>query len=118
MQSECGTVVFCNPRSHSILVKNRICGSIGSGIMATGKYCKVVAESNQIYGGTGCGIDIRNNASCDLQKNKIHNCDKSGIYILMTLEAKIYSNEISENHFSGIEVTNAQKVDIVNNKIS
>ena len=35
----------------------------------------------------------------------------------MTLEAKIYSNEISENHFSGIEVTNAQKVDIVNNKI-
>ena len=35
----------------------------------------------------------------------------------MTLEAKIYSNEISENHFSGIEVTNAQKVDIANNKI-
>ena len=35
----------------------------------------------------------------------------------MTLEAKIYSNEISENHFSGIEETNAQKVEIVNNKI-
>jgi len=107
MQSECGTVVFCNPRSTSRLVKNRICGSIGSGIMATGKQCRVMAEGNHIYGGTGCGIDIRNNASCLLQKNKIHNCDKSGIYILMTSEAKIYRNEISENHFSGIEITNA-----------
>jgi parallel beta-helix repeat protein len=75
--------------------------------MATGKHSRLIAEQNQIYGGTGCGIDIRNNASCELIKNKIHNCDKSGIYILMTLEAKIYCNEISENHFSGIEVTNA-----------
>jgi parallel beta-helix repeat protein len=117
MQSECGTVVFCNPRSNTKLLKNRICGSIGSGIMATGKHCRIIVEENHIYGGTGCGIDIRNNASCNLIKNKIHNCDKSGIYILMTLEAKILKNEISENHFSGVEVTNAQKVEILNNKI-
>ena len=44
MLSECGTVVFCNPRSNSKLIRNRICGSIGSGIMATGKMCKVLAE--------------------------------------------------------------------------
>lgn len=36
----------------------------------------------------------------------------------MTLEAKIFENEISENHFSGIEVTNAQRVEILNNRIS
>ena len=107
MLSECGTVVFCNPRSHTKLIKNRICGSIGSGVMVTGKGARLLAEENHIYGGTGCGIDIRNNSSCTLIKNKIHNCDKSGIYILMTNEAKIYRNEIWENHFSGIEVTNA-----------
>lgn len=46
MLSECGTVVFCNPRSQSKLLKNRICGSIGSGIMATGKNCKILVEDN------------------------------------------------------------------------
>ena len=92
MLSECGTVVFCNPRSNSKLIRNRICGSIGSGIMATGKHCKILVQENHIYGGTGCGIDIRNNASCNLIKNNIHNCDKSGIYILMTLQAKIMYN--------------------------
>ena len=85
--------------------------------MATGKHCRVWVEQNQIFGGTGCGIDIRNYASCNVYQNTIHNCDKSGIYILMTHEAKIARNEISENHFSGIEVTNAQKVEILSNRI-
>lgn len=107
MMSECGTVVFCNPRSHTKLVRNLICGSMGSGVMVTGKGARLLAEDNHIYGSTGCGIDVRNNASCTLVKNKIHNCDKSGIYILMTLDARIFRNEIWENHFSGIEVTNA-----------
>lgn len=110
MMNELGTVVFCNPRSHTKMVKNRISRSVGSGIMVTGKGARLLAEENQIYGATGCGIDVRSNASCTLIKNKIHNCDKSGIYILITNEAKIYRNEVWENSFSGIEVTNAQKV--------
>jgi len=117
MLSEAGTVVFCNPRSHTKLVRNVVCGSIGSGVMVTGKGARILAEDNHIYGSTGCGIDVRNNASCTLVKNKIHNCDKSGIYVLMTNDARIFRNEIWENHFSGIEVTNAQKVEIINNKI-
>ena len=117
MLSECGTVVFCNPRSHTKLVKNNISGSIGSGVMVTGKGARILAEENHIFGSTGCGIDVRNNASCTLVKNRIHNCDKSGIYILMTGDARIFRNEIWENHFSGIEVTNAQKVEIISNKI-
>jgi parallel beta-helix repeat protein len=117
MLSECGTVVFCNPRTHSKLVRSVVCGSVGSGVMVTGKGARILAEDNHIYGSTGCGIDVRNNASCTLVKNKIHNCDKSGIYVLMTNDARIFRNEISENHFSGIEVTNAQKVEIINNKI-
>ena len=117
MMSECGTVVFCNPRSHTKLVRNIICGSVGSGVMVTGKGARILAEDNHIFGSTGCGIDVRNNASCTLVKNKIHNCDKSGIYVLMTNDARIFRNEIWENHFSGIEVTNAQKVEIINNKI-
>jgi parallel beta-helix repeat protein len=117
MMSECGTVVFCNPRSHTKLVRNIICGSVGSGVMVTGKGARILAEDNHIFGSTGCGIDVRNNASCTLVKNKIHNCDKSGIYVLMTGDARIFRNEIWENHFSGIEVTNAQKVEIINNKI-
>jgi parallel beta-helix repeat protein len=107
MLSECGTVVFCNPRSHTKLVRNVISGSVGSGVMVTGKGSRVMAEDNHIYGSTGCGIDVRNNASCTLVKNKIHNCDKSGIYVLMTNDARVFRNEIWENHFSGIEVTNA-----------
>lgn len=46
LQSECGTVVFCNPRTQTRLIRNRISGSIGSGIMATGKYCQLYAEKN------------------------------------------------------------------------
>jgi len=107
MLSECGTVVFCNPRSHTKLVRNVICGSVGSGVMVTGKGARILAEDNHIFGSTGCGIDVRNNASCTLVKNRIHNCDKSGIYVLMTNDARIFRNEIWENHFSGIEVTNA-----------
>ena len=117
MLSECGTVVFSNPRTHTKLVRSIVCGSVGSGVMVTGKGARILAEDNHIYGSTGCGIDVRNNASCTLVKNKIHNCDKSGIYVLMTNDARIFRNEISENHFSGIEVTNAQKVEIINNKI-
>jgi parallel beta-helix repeat protein len=107
MMSECGTVVFCNPRSHTKLVRNVVCGSVGSGVMVTGKGARILAEDNHIYGSTGCGIDVRNNASCTIVKNKIHNCDKSGIYVLMTNDARVFRNEIWENHFSGIEVTNA-----------
>ena len=47
------------------------------------------AEDNQIYGGTGCGIDIRNNVSCVLINNKIHthgrksNVNSASIFLII-----------------------------------
>jgi len=117
MISEAGTAVFCNPRSHTKLIMNRIGGSIGSCVMVTGKGARLLAQDNHIFGGTGCGIDVRNNASCNLIKNKIHDCDKSGVYILLTSEAKVYRNEIFGNHFSGVEVNSSSKVELINNRI-